>query len=445
MDKPSHLSLPQAKAFEQRVIAAAFRRILNEYPHQGDALALAIRALPEHPKASQVASILHRLRLELHKGSSPFLGDCALTVFVGADLSEPLQNVVRSLPQPQTTLDLFGLTRRLAARSHRPVSHYLRHPRILWGMITGSALGSTLLGRWFPFDPKGFGRNASGRLFSERFVDHHAQELDIDWTVGPTPTLGMHAAPETVAAVEAMEHRSSRCYPHTMWIYVNLQSMDHVAEGRRSRALLDLSARHPSVFRMASISVDAPFYLGRERGLTTLQAHKERLIGELRKGKWYAFSLGRGEEEAWWRCTDLVVDNAYAMAAPTEQQAEVFHELVVVGLVRAWQGFCCRHASGMVMSTIACRECVDRGGSVNSAFVWALTEAEENRALSVMSVLWGRPLLSRHRLIFASRTRGFEALVRSLSPEAVRNYLDEAWTIGCCGHWMRSRCDEMFR
>ena len=439
MDKLSHLSLSQAKALEQRVIAAAIRRVLDEYPHQDGAFPSAMKALPEHPKASQVAAFLRGLRSELYKGFSPFLGDCALAIFLGADVSEALREAVRPLPQPRTTMDLFGVTRRLASRAHNPMWHYLRHPRILWGMITGSVVGSTLLGRWFPFDPKAFGRNASGRFFSERFVDHHSKELGIDWTVGPTPTLGSCVAPEAVAAVEALENRTSRCYPHTMWIYVNLQSMDHVAEGRRSRALLELSARHPKVFRMASISVDAPFYLGSERGLTTLVAHKERLLGELRKGKWYAFSLCKGEEEEWWRCTGLVVENAYAVAATTPLQTRVFHELVVLGLVRAWQAFCCRHTAGMAMSTIACRECVDRGGSVNSAFVWALTENEEERTSKVMSVLWGRPLLSRHRLIFASRTRGLEALVQSLSPGAVRNYLDEAWTIGCCGHWTRCK------
>ena len=111
---------------------------------------------------------------------------------------------------------------------------------------------------------------------------------------------------------------------------------------------------------------------------------------------------------------------------------------MVLGLVRSWQGFCCRETAGMVMSTAACRECVDRGGSVNSAFVWALTEREEDRAAAVMAVLWGRPLLSRHRLVFASRTRGFEALVRALSPEAVRKYLDEVWAIGCSDRWSRA-------
>ena len=403
------------------MVALAFRRVLDEYPHQEGPLALAIRALPENPAAAQVAAVLHTLRFELRRGSSAFLGSCALAVFVGADLSEPLRQAVASFPTPATTLELFETTRRLSGRFHKSLWHYLRHPRILWGAITGSTIGSTLLGRWFPFDPKGFGRNASGRLFSEMVAG--PRSLTIDWTVGPTPTLGHLAAPETVAAVEAMESRSSRCFPHTMWIYVNLQSMDHIAEGHRSRALMDLSCRHPSTFRMASISVDAPFYLGQEKGLTTLSAHKERVSAELRRGKWYAFSLLEGEEAAWWQCADGVVERAYALAATPE----VFHELVVLGLVRAWQGFCCRRTAGTVVSTVACRECIDRGGSVNAAFVWALTEREEDRALAVMAVLWGRPLLSRRRLIFASRIRGFEALVRSFLPENVREYLKAAF------------------
>ena len=408
----SRLPVLRAKALEQRFLADAFRRVLGEYPYQEGSLASAIRALPENPKASQVAAILHKLRAELRENFSPFLGSCALAVFVGADLSVPLRQAVASFPQPKTTLDLFEAASRLATHFHRPLWYYLCHPRFLWGTITGSTIGSLFLDRWFPFDPKAFGRNASGRIFSEH---------QIDWTVGPTPTLGSSVAPEAVAAVEAMERRSSSLFPHTMWIYVNLQSMGYIAEGRRSRALLALSARHPSVFRMASISVDAPFYLGKERGLTTLHAHKERLVAELRKGTWYAFSLKAGEETAWWRCVDFVVESAYAIATTPV----VFHELVVLGLVRAWQGFCSREADGKVLSTVACRECVDRGGSVNAAFVWAMTKHEEDRASAVMAVLWGRPLLSRHRLIFASRTRGFEALVRTLSPRIVRDYLDK--------------------
>ena len=421
MDGRVRSSVVRAKALEQRALACAFRRVLDEYPYQEGTLASAIRALPEDPAAAQVSAVLRTLRSELSQGSSPFLGSCALAVFAGADFSEPLRQAVAAFPKPATTLELFEMTRRLSGRLHKPLWHYLRHPRILWGAITGSTIGSTLIGRWFPFDPKAFGRNASGRIFSESFIGQ--RPLTIDWSVGPTPTLGHHAAPETVAAVEAIESRSSRCFPHTMWIYVNLQSMGHIAEGRRSRALMALSTRHPSAFRMASISVDAPFYLGQEKGLTTLSAHKDRLHEELRKGKWYAFSLCEGEEAAWWRCVDVVVENAYAIAATSE----VFHELVVLGLVRAWQGFCCRQAAGTVLSTVACRECIDRGGSVNAAFVWALTEREEDRPSAVMAVLWGRPLLSRHRLICASRTRGFEALVRALSPKDVREFLDKVW------------------
>ena len=417
MDSCFRESLFQAKALEQRFVARAFQRVLEEYPEQDGPLASAIRALPEKPTAALVAGLVHTLRAELHKGPSPFLGSCALALFVGADLSEPLHQAVGSFPKPATTLELFEETRRLSGS----LRQYLRHPRILWGAITGSTIGSILLGRWFPFDPKAFGRNASGRIFSETFTGERS--LTIDWTVGPTPTLGSHAAPETVAAVEAIERRTSRCFPHTMWVYVNLQSMGHIAERRRSKALMSLSVRHPAAFRMASISVDAPFYLGHETGLTTLSAHKERVTAELRRGKWYAFSLLEGEEDAWWRRADAVVECAYAMAATPE----VFHELVVLGLVRAWQSFCCRQTAGTVFSTVACRECIDRGGSVNSAFVWALTESEEERASAVMAVLWGRPLLSRHRLIFASRTRGFEALVRSLPPEHVRAYLKAAF------------------
>lgn len=426
-----------AKVLEQRAVSLALQHVVKEHGHPDDPLCQAISHLSMNPHPSEVAAVIHTLREVLLHYPSSLSRDLALAIFVGADLSESLQKAVQSLPQPTTTLDLFGPTREATGRSVFSFWEYLRHPRVLWGALTGSSYGATLIGRWCPFDPKAFGWNASGRIFSERFVDRQSKELGLDWTVGPTPTVGRHVAPETVAAIEGMEDRSSRCYPHTSWIYINLQSLVHTSEGPRSRSLIELSRKHSKTFRVASITVDAPFYRGEEKRLTTLDAHRERLVAELCKDRWYSFVVSEEEKKDWWNCVDSVVEHAYQLAKTTDNQVTVFHELIVLGLVRAWQSFCCRTSAGLAMSTIACRECIDRGGSVNAAFAWAFAEREEDRAKQVMAILWGRALLSRHRLILSSRTRGFEALARACSPVSVREFLNGIWTVGSLGRWQR--------
>jgi hypothetical protein len=104
----------------------------------------------------------------------------------------------------------------------------------------------------------------------------------------------------------------------------------------------------------------------------------------------------------------------------------------VLGLIRAWQAFCAGARNDKVMSTIACKECADRGGSVNAAFIWAKSEASEDmRAKEVMAILWGRPLLARQRLNEEKRSRGFEALVKILAPETVNSFLKDIWRNSC--------------
>ncbi len=439
-------NLRAAKRVEQQAVATALKRVTEAHHIREGRLAAAIDALSARPNVRRFGAVLRAVRQALAKERSPFLRDCALAIFVGAPLLEALQRAVVSLPQPATTVDLFTTTRQAAeayvARSGHSLCYSLCHPRFLWNSWTGTYLGGLLLGRISPFDPKGFGGNSSGFLFKEKFSGRHGASLDIDWTVGPTPTVGGKIAPEAAAAIEAIHDRSSSCFPHVMWVYVNLQSMRWKAEGDRSHVLFTASQGAPSAFRLASVSVDAPFYYNCDQALIPLREHRKLLLSELKKGlipsrsSWYAFSLQDGERDQWWHCVEHVVEKAFCLASMTDHQIPVFHELVVLGLVRAWQGFCCRIAGGSVMSTIACKECVDRGGSVNAAFTWAFFEgSDEERARAVQAVLWGRPLLSRQRLIEKPRTRGFEALARSLMPAMVRRYLEEVWDESCHRRW----------
>lgn len=439
-------NLAAAKRLEQQAIATALEHVVDVHQAQGHQLASVVRRLAVNPAASRLAAFIRSLRRELARGPSAFERDLAMALFAGAPLTEPLQKAVAWLPRPARTEELFTSVRTAAtayaAHSGYALRYCLGHPRFVMSGVMGTYVGNLLLGAVCPFDPKAFGRNSSGLLFHEAFINASGARLGVDWTAGPTPTLGDRLAPEAAAVIEALDNKDSRCFQHTAWIYVNLQNIRSPAEGRRSHALFMASQRNPKAFRLASVCVDAPFYHGRDDTLTTLREHRRHLLSELRKGltptrsSWYAFSLCEGEHDLWWQCVETVVEKAFCLSAMTGHQIPVFHELVVIGLVRAWQGFCCRNARGTVMSTVACKECIDRGGSVNAACAWAMSGGdEEERARTVQAVLWGRPLLARQRLIEKSRTRGFEALVRSFVPMTVRQYLDEVWEAACCRQW----------
>jgi hypothetical protein len=442
-------NLTEAKLLEQRLVASAFLKVRQAHRVHGAApLSDVIQQIPAHPDAQHIGEAIHALRLALSVKQSPFLRDLSLAIFVGAPLFKPLTEAVAWLPTPRNCLDLFGKTREEAASyvasSGHTLHYYLHHPRFIWSAFMSTYIGGLLFGKMFPFDPKAFAWNTSGRLFAEEFEDCHHDPLCLDWTVGPTPTVGDRIAPEADAAIQSLHSKSSLCFQHKMWIYVNLQNLQGMSERGRSRALIDASQKNPSKFRLASVSVDSPLYLGRISTLSSLRDHKRHLLQDLHKGlscsasSWYAFSLIDGEKEEWWHCIEEVVEKAFFIAEETSHPIPVFHELVVLGLIRAWQGFCCRNVQGSVMSTIACKECADRGGSVNAAFSWAMTDvAEIERASIVQAVLWGRPLLARQRLIEKRRTRGFEMLVRSLMPSDVRTYLDYLWGIGCHDRWQK--------
>lgn len=421
-------NIAQAKVLEQHAVADAYIRVLDW--HQDHFFSEADRALLRNPTCQQMGCFLRSLRYLWRCGNlSPLFHDMALATFVGADILPALKMAVDGFSPPMTTLDLFGKSRKEALEqgvySWYSLQYCLRNPRILWNAFLSSHIGELLFGRIYPFDPRGRAFNTAGLLWTESVK----KGPTIDWTVGPTPTIGDSIAPEMQVAISALQLEEKRLFPHRSWVYVNLQNIHSHSEKRRSSALLRASKAFPSHFRLASITVDAPFY---KRG-ESVADHRSIVLEELKKAidgqkSWYAFSLRDHEKEAWWNCAQYVVREAFQLGGV---QSRVFHELVVLGLIRAWQAFCVGSCTDRVISTIACKECADRGGSVNAAFVWANSDAEESmRAKEVMAVLWGRPLLARQRLNHEGRSRGFEAIVKALAPETVRAFLWDAWEHG---------------
>jgi hypothetical protein len=370
------------------------------------------------------------LRESIRKGPSPLNNELARAVFTGTKLFPLLERSVSFLEPPERTEDLFGKTRKAAVgfgahdTSHS-LWYMLCHPKLVWSALTSVWIGHTLFGKVFPYDPKGFAKNISGLLFEEK----RGENSSILWTMGPTPTLGNILAPETECALESLEQGEK-------WVYVNLQSLGCRDERPRSLTLLEASKRYQGRFCAASLSVDSPLYKGREGG--DIQEHKKMLLNQLSRAiflkdtSWYFFSLQGKQKEMWWSIVEEVVELSLALS---QGLIPVFHELVVLGLIRAWQAFHMKDVNRLI-STIACKECIDRGGSVNAAFMWALLGddvGKKERARKVMAILWGRPLLARRRLIDKSRTIGFQALVAALPAKEVRHYLETVWNIASPG------------
>jgi len=406
--------LDRAKRAEQAAIMHMYAAMLRD--SQEKELQQTVEHLEREPEYGAMAHVVRTMRKRIMRGDGdPLLHDLALATFVGTSLFPILEQAVEWLPQPEKVIDLFGSLREQVLKNEPDLSgktffYYLKTLRYTWSALT------SVLHRipFISYDPKAFGYNASGLLFSED---------NLDWTVGPTPTVGNHLAPEARAAIEGLG--KSKKFSYSIWIYINLQSIQHETEKKRSKALWEAANEYPDRFRLASLSVDAPFYRGHS-SFTSVHKCRDHMLDQLSAavyepyGKsWYAFSLFDHERDRWMACAEAVLEQTLEMAV----DIQTFNELVVMGLARAWQKFTLQ---GKAISTIACKECIDRAGSLNAAFFWALCCrqcSEQEKAKKCMAILWGRPLLARSRLVEPSRTQGFESLLKAYSSDDVNEYL----------------------
>ena len=154
---------------------------------------------------------------------------------------------------------------------------------------------------------------------------------------------------------------------------------------------------------------------------------------------WYFFSIYEQEDQAFWHdCLSELIDIAYTTInelelTNTRQTHKAFQELVIYLIVRAWHGFILRKlpASSRILSTIACREGVDRGGALNGGLLGFLTsKTEQEKWIKAISVMWGRPLLFRARLNEEARAEGFFAISSLLPLERVQSLLLKAFEFG---------------
>ncbi len=378
--------------------------------------------------SQDLASFVKKLRQGIHDTSSPLCQDLCLALFCGGEILPALRLAIQPLPLASSIEELLTTLRRQAKKRVSP--KLFDRFRFACSAFLSSKVGHLIFGKIWPFDPRCFARNIGGRFMVEKVSCEESRAFSISWLVGATPTVGDHLSKEAVLAIRALKDPRS-VFSYGLWIYCNLQGTKLVSEQKRSHELLKASRENIDHFRVASLSVDNPWYLGKTGTLLQHRRFVEHEINAAIEGgtSWFAFALKEEERQVWRDCTQFIVERAFLMAQRSHQDsAPIFHELVILGLIRAWQGFCLKNAQKDVLSTIACKECADRGGNANAALAWALLEGkEEDRIKNVEAILWGRPLLSRSRLNEHCRTKGFLSLVQTFPRQVVRDYLDAVY------------------
>ena len=286
--------------------------------------------------------------------------------------------------------------------------YLFEHSDKLWGAFT-----STQWGKCFgEYDPRGHLENISGALF-------RAGSLQV--LCSSTPTVGDKVAPEMKAAILQLKQKGRR------WCYVNLQNIVSHDEGFRSRALMQLNKEFPETFYGITFTQDSSFFvdesdapadeqyavLMKEELLKTCNFTLENRIGSGDSG--YYFPHGK---KRWIEPLTMIVDMALKAASGCKRVA--FRELVHLGIIRYYQ-----LATQASLSTIACKEGIDRGAKVNAEILWALADNAKEYEKYIFSLLFARALLTRSRAILPDRVQQIAALLQHIPHKVAHDYLHD--------------------
>lgn len=343
--------------------------------------------------------------------------------------------------------DIFKLMPSLKPHSFK---HILTHPNYFFGSIQCRKIFSNIFGPILPYDPKGKLENSAGILFQEK-GEHNFSSYQIDWNIGPTPTINTKLSEEAQAFVFLLQNRPTTAFfPYSGWIYINLQNRQDPNELARVRSIEEMSQQSQSI-SVASFSVDSPLYLVQydpnsrslyEVALELEQKLLDPAVFSIGSMSPYFFSItDKSEQSFWQKNMQNIIQLAYTLSSPLSKKIysnrirhKAFHELVLYGLTRAWHGWSLKHMKNKpedrIFSTISCREGVDRGAALNGGLLSYLTAQEPSEAtLSAISLMWGRAILFRGRLNEAYRTEGFFALQTVFSQKTVREYLEQIFRL----------------
>ena len=363
-----------------------------------------------------------------------------------------------------------------------------------WGTFLSTTFGRKLV-RLFglkKYDPRGDLQNNVGAFFDVRLcikdqLQNKVANAQARVVYTPTPTIGDEVAPEVKAVLQAMENRHFMTrkelekdpYPYLCWVYANLQNRHSEYEGTAVCNIMKLNYEYPLSFRGITVTQDSQFYkagihghiewaieqaIFDEEGLTAAykEAQKKELLDPSNftlDSQVHAHTAGYyfpGDISQWKEVLLQIVDLAYEKVISQKvpqvlridrkkwnwYQKAAFRELVNMGIISYYQAKVASSVSGLLspdlhgidiglLFTCACKESIDRGAKTNAAFLWAQGDASQEIQEQVFSALHARALLTRRRLILASRVEPLYALVLILPQNLVHKMLQDVQAIAC--------------
>ncbi len=359
-----------------------------------------------------------------------------------------------------------ALLQHMPSLSPHSIWHILCHPLYLLGSLQCRSVFHRLFGFFSPFDPKGRLENSAGILYREEKNIDDGRCL-IDWNIGPTPTIGWKISPEAKALQNVIQYTANNSFsservekichtflPYSGWVYINLQNRRDNNELQRVQEIEQM-ANNMSCMFVSSLSVDSPHY----RVEYNIEKISLRDIANQLKAffsssdifssssqSWYFFSIfEKAAQNSWKQVLSSIVEEAYevilAQNIPPEASRKLhkaFQELVVYGVARAWHGWAFRKTYAYtqkkplyLISTMSCREGVDRGGALNGGMLgFLLAKTDEEIWKHAMPIIWGRPILFRERLNESQRTEGFFAVVSFCARTDIQDFLHKSLKLG---------------
>lgn len=403
--------LKELKKDERQKIVEAIRAItpVVECKELGSLIGFVNTLEPTKRSLQRFFSDLH-LALEQHREPGAlrsFLQKIVLNLFIGVNQISLYEQLIPF--QNENLLELLKTSRKWlheqgAIKKGYNLRYIFQQPGQLLKIFKGMRLGAFFLNWVAPYDPRRT-ENYPTHLFDEELPRGRAI-----YVATPTPTIGNEVRPEALALLETIVEGEIR--PRLRgWIYVNLQHRQKWQEMFRSKNIMQLNEKFSEQFFGCTLDVNSNFY--RHHTVTTHEELIQWLLDDqvIESDGLSATYLPIPRQE-WpqWRAQAL----SKLRELPLEVGSTALKEMALLVMYRQFQEYVFKRLpqGSEVITTVACKECIDRGGKMNAEILWSspyINLAEKNRM--VAAIFFGRALFARNRMVQPHRSDAFLELL----------------------------------
>ena len=362
------------------------------------------------------------------------------------------------------------------------LEYVIKHPSKSLSAFSSHWLGKKILGYLRPYDPNLDQENHQGAAYDEAYRFDNGEKVDSRRIYAATPTIGDTVSGEAKLFLQAMQNRhffskeelKKDPYPFLVWNCTNLQNITTSEEGSRSVAIMELAQQFPLSFYGISLTLDSDFYKAGVRGHNEKKIteqilengkepfnenYQKKMYNEIinpknftlekrkkaeNKGGGNYFPLRtEAERNQFSNDCEWLIQLAFDAIPPSESltgqelyafqwyQKAAFRELVTMGLIKYFEAKSAQKLASeqkenpQMVTSAQCKECIDRGGRIDAAFIWGSTsDSKENEKLA-FTAFHARALLCRSRLILPDRAEPFYALTQMCDQGQVNKFLKD--------------------